>query len=378
MRHSSPGSSSEVSKDALDAFIRARFVLAYPSNRRDAFTLDVNLELPSGGITGVFGPSGSGKTTLLRCIAGLEQVSDGFFSFRNEIWQQNKFRLPAHKRPLGYVFQDANLFPHLTVLGNLRYAMKRARTKHQPDRIVTLLDIEHLLERKPERLSGGERQRVAIARALLVDPKLLLMDEPLSSLDAVRKREILPYLERLRDELQIPVLYVSHSPDEIARLADHLVVLENGRVSAAGEVNEVLTRLDPPLRLGEETGVVLPATVGAVDADWHLMRLDFAGGSLWTRQVEIPVGHRVRIRVLARDVSLSLQQPDLSSIQNLLRGTVDAVADDEHPGLALARVNVGASSLLARLTKRASAALGLSPGTNVWVQVKSAALMGPG
>jgi molybdate transport system ATP-binding protein len=378
MRHSSPGSSSEVSKDALDAFIRARFVLAYPSNRRDAFTLDVNLELPSGGITGVFGPSGSGKTTLLRCIAGLEQVSDGFFSFRNEIWQQNKFRLPAHKRPLGYVFQDANLFPHLTVLGNLRYAMKRARTKHQPDRIVTLLDIEHLLERKPERLSGGERQRVAIARALLVDPKLLLMDEPLSSLDAVRKREILPYLERLRDELQIPVLYVSHSPDEIARLADHLVVLENGRVSAAGEVNEVLTRLDPPLRLGEETGVVLPATVGAVDADWHLMRLDFAGGSLWTRQVEILVGHRVRIRVLARDVSLSLQQPDLSSIQNLLRGTVDAVADDEHPGLALARVNVGASSLLARLTKRASAALGLSPGTNVWVQVKSAALMGPG
>lgn len=360
--------------------IHARFVLPYPAHRREAFTLDVDLKLPPQGITGVFGPSGSGKTTLLRCIAGLERLSNGFFCFNGEIWQQNKFRLPAHKRAIGYVFQQANLFPHLSVLGNLRYAMKRARTKQQPDfdHIINLLGIEHLLERKPDRLSGGERQRTAIARALLVDPKLLLMDEPLSALDSARKREILPYLERLRDELKIPMLYVSHSPDEIARLADHLVMLEKGRVLAAGPVNEILTRLDPPLRLGEETGVVLPATVGMTDINWHLMRLDFAGGSLWTRQAELPAGHRVRVRVLARDVSLSLQRPNHGSIQNILHGTIDAIADDEHPGLALARVNIGTSALLARLTKRAAAALGLSIGVNVWVQVKSAALMGVG
>jgi molybdate transport system ATP-binding protein len=200
------------------------------------------------------------------------------------------------------------------------------------------------------------------------------MDEPLAALDLKRKQEILPYLERLHDELSIPVLYVSHSPDEVARLADYLVAMEDGKVLSAGPLADTLARLDLPFRLGEEVGAVLDATVGEVDKDWHLMRVDFAGGSLWARDQGLSVGRRVRVRVLARDVSLA-EQPGTSSIQNVLRGQVDAIGNDEHPGLLLVRVKLGATVLLARLTKRAAASLGVSPGQTLWVQVKSVALM---
>ncbi len=292
------------------------------------------------------------------------------------MWQDDKHWVPTHKRPIGYVFQEASLFTHLTVLGNLRYGLKRQRGAQRVslEQAIELLGIGHLLERKPDRLSGGERQRVGIARALALSPSLLLMDEPLAALDLKRKQEILPYLERLHDELDIPLLYVSHSPDEVARLADHLVVLEAGRALACGPLAETLARLDLPIRLGEDAGVVLEGQVGEVDATWHLARVDFAGGSLWARDQGLVPGSRVRLRVLARDVSLA-EQPGISSIQNLLRGQVDSVVDDEHPGVALVRVSVGPSALLARLTRRAVAMLDVHPGRQLWVQIKSVALL---
>ena len=354
------------------AGIRARFRLDWPG-----FTLDIDLELPTKGIIALFGHSGSGKTTLLRCIAGLERAPDGFLALNGEIWQNGAHWLPTHKRPLGYVFQEASLFPHLTVMGNLRYGMRRVSRERRVnlDQAIELLGIGHLLDRKPDRLSGGERSRIGIARALAVNPRLLLMDEPLAALDLQRKQDILPYLERLHDELEIPALYVSHSPDEVARLADHLVVMESGRVLADGPLTETLARIDLPIRLGEDVGAIIEATVGAVDNAWHLARVDFSGGSLWTRDRGLPVGRRVRVRVLARDVSLAREHPGQSSIQNVLQGRVDAIAAADHPGLVLVRVRIGAAMLVARLTRRAVVGLGIVPEQDLWIQVKSVALM---
>ncbi len=356
--------------------LRARFRLSYPG-----FALDVDLTLPERGVTALFGPSGSGKTTVLRAIAGLERAPGGFLEVNGEAWQDDDrgLFLPTHRRPLGYVFQEASLFPHLSVQRNLDYGMKRVAKAQQrvtADHVIELLGIGRLLDRLPERLSGGERQRVAIARALLTSPRLLLMDEPLAALDHERKQEILPYLERLHDELEIPVLYVSHAPDEVARLADHLVVLDAGRALAAGPLTETLARLDLPIRLGEDAGVVLDATVAERDDTWHLARVEFAGGSLWVRDSGLPVGHRARIRILARDVSLARGRIEGSSILNTLPARVLAMADDTHPALVLVRLDVGASPLVARLTRRSAAALELTPGLDVWVQIKAVALIG--
>lgn len=340
------------------------------------FALDVDLKLPATGVTALFGPSGSGKTTVLRCIAGLERASPGKLVVNGETWQDSDVWLPPHRRPVGYVFQEASLFPHLTVLGNLRYGLARSAEAKQVslEQAVELLGIGHLLHRKPEHLSGGERQRVGIARALAVSPRLLLMDEPLAALDVRRKQEILPYLERLNAELRIPVLYVSHMPDEVVRLADHLVAMESGRVVASGPLAETLARVDVPIRLGEDAGAVLDGTVAELDPEWKLARVDFDGGSMWARDNGLPIGRNVRVRVLARDVSLATE-PGMSSIQNVLRGRIEAIGDDDHPGIALVRVRVGKSIVLAQLTRRAAADLGVASGAETWVQVKSVALM---
>ncbi|MEY8875670.1 MAG: molybdenum ABC transporter ATP-binding protein [Leptothrix sp. (in: b-proteobacteria)] len=383
--------------------IEARFQLERPG-----FRLDVDLRLPGRGVTALFGPSGSGKTTLLRCIAGLERAPHGHLSVLGEVWQDGHSWRPTHQRPLGYVFQDANLFEHLSVLDNLRYGLRRLNgadgrpwwrrgreaSQEHLERAIELLGIGHLLQRRPAHLSGGERQRVGIARALALSPRLLLMDEPLAALDLTRKREILPYLERLHAELAIPVLYVSHAPDEVARLADHLVVLEQGRVLGHGSLVEMLARLDLPIRLGEDVGAVLDATVGALDPAWHLARMDFRGGHLWTRDPGLPLGRRVRVRVLARDVSLASRAHDDSSIMNTLPGVVEALADDAHPGVVLVRVRIGTQeaapgaapvgrpadgavsvSLVARVTRRSAAHLGVAIGQPIWLQVKSVALL---
>jgi len=355
------------------AGIQARFHINWPG-----FTLDVDLDLPAHGVTALFGHSGSGKTTLLRCIAGLERAPHGRLVVNGELWQDDTHWVPPHKRPLGYVFQEASLFPHLTVLGNLRYGMRRVvgAQRINLDAAIELLGIGPLLDRKPDHLSGGERQRVSIARALALSPRILLMDEPLAALDLHRKQEILPYLERLHSELDIPVLYVSHAPDEVARLADHIVALEGGRALACGPLVDTLSRLDLPIRLGEDTCVVLDATVAERDAAWHLARVAFPGGSLWVRDGGHPLGHAVRVRILARDVSIALHRVADTSILNCLPALVDQLAPDDHPALMLLRLKLGASPLIARLTQRSAAELRLAPGDKVWVQIKAVALVG--
>lgn len=357
--------------------IQARFRLDWPG-----FTLDVDLDMPGRGVTALFGHSGSGKTTLLRCLAGLERAMPGRLVVNGDVWQDNTGSaavwLATHHRPLGYVFQEASLFPHLTVMGNLRYGMRRSSNAQLAslDQAVELLGIGHLLERKPDRLSGGERSRIGIARALAVSPRLLLMDEPLAALDLKRKQEILPYLERLHRELDIPVVYVSHAPDEVARLADHLVVMDAGRAVATGPLTETLARLDLPIQLGEDVGVVLDAVVAERDATWHLARVEFPGGSLWVRDSGHALGQAARVRILARDVSIALQPVSGISIQNCLRTTVEEMATDNHPALSLLRLKAGTSPILARLTQRSASELGLVPGMVVWAQIKAVALIG--
>ena len=340
----------------------------------------LDLTVNEGDTIVIIGPSGTGKSTLLRCVNLLTRPNEG------QIWLDD-LEITAKgtdedkvRQHIGMVFQNFLLFNHLTALGNVKLGL--TRVKHMSDEAATEKAMRELsrvgladrANHYPGQLSGGQQQRVGIARALAVGPRLLLMDEPLAALDVQRKREILPYLDRLHDALEIPVLYVSHASDEVARLADHLVVLQAGQALASGPLAETLARLELPIRLGEDAGAVLEATVAEQDPAWHLVRLDFAGGSLWTRDPGLPLGRRVRVRVLARDVSLA-ETPSVSSIQNCLRGTVEALGDEDHPALALVRVRVGDSVLLARLTRRSAAALHIAPGRAVWVQVKSVALL---
>jgi len=356
--------------------IHARFRLAWPG-----FELDVDLALPGRGVTALFGHSGSGKTTCLRCVAGLERAGEAYLEVNGERWQDSASGLfvPTHERALGYVFQEASLFPHLTARRNLEYGLRRVKTDQRRvdwDHVVKLLGIEHLLERLPGTLSGGERQRVGIARALLTSPRLLLMDEPLAALDLKRKNEILPYLERLHDELDIPVLYVSHSPDEVARLADHVVLLDQGRAVAAGGLRETLARLDLPTALGEDAGVVVESHVAEHDDAYHLTRLTFPGGEVLVAQRSEALGQRLRFRVHARDVSLALTRAEGSSITNLLPARVEALAAADTPAHVLVRLDAGGTPLLARITRRSADQLGIAPGLPLWAQIKAVALLG--
>ncbi len=346
--------------------------------QRDGFELDAAFSAPPVGVTALFGPSGSGKTTLLRCIAGLERTQ-GWLHVNDELWQDEKTFVPVHKRPLGYVFQEASLFPHLSVRANLEYGYKRiaaSARRVQPEQVVEWLGLAHLIDRRDAMsLSGGERQRVAIGRALLVSPAILLMDEPLSALDTTSKQEILPYLERLHRELDIPVLYVSHAMDEVARLADHLVLMEKGRVVASGALVETLARLDLPTAHFDDAGTVIEAAVARHDEAYHLTQLDFPGGHLWVGKVEQPFGTSMRARVLARDVSIATQTPQGSSINNILNARIEEIRD-EGPDKVIVRLKVGeAQMLLSRITRRSRDHLGLVEGMYVCAQVKSVALM---
>jgi len=353
--------------------IKAQFKL-----QLESFSLDAVFTAPSVGVTALFGQSGSGKTTLLRCIAGLEHAA-GTLQVNGQTWQDAATFVPVHKRPLGYVFQEASLFPHLSVRANLEYGLKRIATAERKvpmEQVVEWLGLGRLIERgDPAKLSGGERQRVAIGRALLTSPRLLLMDEPLSALDHSSKQEILPYLERLHRELKIPVLYVSHSLDEVARLADRLVLMEHGRVIASGALGETLARLDLPTAHFDDAGAMVEAAVAQQDETYHLTRLDFAGGQLWVGKVDQPFGTLVRARVLARDVSIATHVPQGSSINNILTARIEEIRD-EGPDKVIVRMKVGdAQMLLSRITRRSRDHLGLAIGLDVYAQVKSVALM---
>ncbi|MES2415048.1 MAG: molybdenum ABC transporter ATP-binding protein [Pseudomonadota bacterium] len=363
-----------MSSDARAGGLRASFGL-----RRGGFSLDADLSLPGRGVTAIYGASGSGKTTLLRCVAGLEKTTDGLLSVNGDVWQDAAagiFR-PVHQRPLGYVFQEASLFAHLDVQQNLDFGLKRvpASQRRVPlDHAIELLGIGGLLHRRSDTLSGGERQRVAIARALATSPSLLLMDEPLASLDLQRKAEILPYLERLHDELDIPVLYVSHSPDEVARLADHLVLLDAGQVLAAGPARELMTRMDLPLAHGDSAAAIIDAVVSGTEPDYHLGHADFSGGQISLLNPHLTIGQRVRVRIQARDVSLTLQRHEGSSVLNVFAAVVTGVSADS-PGQVMVALDAGGSALLARISRKSADALALAPGKPVYAQVKGVALL---
>lgn len=349
------------------------------SLERGDFTLQVNLSLPANGITVLFGPSGSGKTTVLRCVAGLEKAG-GLISLGHEIWQDSATGLfkPTWQREIGYVFQEASLFEHLNVRQNLHFGLRRAgATGDIPSLSATLnlLGIGHLLNRAVTSLSGGERQRVAIARALATKPKLLLLDEPLASLDVARRKEVLPWLEKLHDQLQIPMLYVTHSVDELARLADHIVILERGTVRSCGPVTEAMVSPDVALAIGEEAGLVSKGQIIDRSAEDHVAQIRFGGGTLWVRDPGLAIGQNVRVRILARDVSLALSAHEDSTIQNRLQGIIDSIDADTHPSQAMVRVRCGEELILGRMTFRSLRNLDLHKGSPVWCQVKSAALI---
>jgi len=342
------------------------------------FTLRVQQSLPGRGVTALFGHSGSGKTTLLRCVAGLERPS-GTLHFKGQVWQDAQSFLPPHRRPLGYVFQDANLFPHLSVLGNLRYGLKRAgRGDADITPIVELLGIDHLLQRRPHLLSGGERQRVGIARALALQPQLLLMDEPLSALDIKRKQEILPYLERLHNELDIPVLYVTHAPAEVLRLADHVVMMQGGQVLDSLPLAQAVALPGSPLFAGHSHVAVLQCR--ADSAAQGLRALEVAGQLLRVPEEACSgcaPGRVMRLQVSARDVSISLLHLPEVSINNQLQARVVDIADAAHPVNVLVRLELGDGQLLfAEITRASRERLELRPGMLVWALVKAVALAG--
>jgi molybdate transport system ATP-binding protein len=353
---------------------------------RGDFKLDVDLLLPSQGVTVLYGHSGSGKTTCLRVLAGLERDAQAQVEVAGVVWQNSARRvfLPPHQRSLGYVFQEPRLFPHLSVEGNVRFGFDRTpahQRRHDWRHGLELLGIGHLLGRRPAELSGGERQRVAIARALATSPSLLLMDEPLASLDTARKAEILPWLEQLHARLDIPVIYVTHSADEMARLGDHLVLLENGLVRAHGPVTELMTRLDLPIAHGDTAASLIDARAGGFSAADHLSVLEFAGGRLLLPQASattLPPQAGVRIRIQARDVSLSLQMPEQTSVLNILPATVVDMTD-ETPGQVLVGLQLGSAAnpvrLLSRISQLSARRLGIAPGLPVFAQIKGVAMV---
>ena len=346
------------------------------SGRVGNFVLGVAFHCPMHGISALFGSSGSGKTTILRAIAGLQRL-EGRVIIGNVVWQDDSRQifLPSHQRSIGYVFQEASLFPHLSVRRNLEFGFRRVQQQRvRFDDAVDLLGIAELLDRHPEQLSGGQRQRVGIARALLTSPQLLLMDEPLASLDQVSKREILPYLERLHKELRMPVLYVSHAPKEIARLADHLVIVDNGKIRCAGTLNELYSRLDLAMDRGNDADTIIQAQVHAHDDEYHLSYLDFPGGRFSIERLSIASGQLGRLRVLANDVSITLQAQTHTSILNIFPATITAMQADGEAKILL-QLDLSGTPLLARITRKSAHNLDLKSGKQVFAQIKSVALI---
>jgi molybdate transport system ATP-binding protein len=339
------------------------------------FALDAALALELRGVAAVFGPSGSGKSTLLRCVAGLERAEGGV-RLGDRVWQDGRTFVPPHRRAIGYVFQDARLFPHLSIEGNLRYGLRRtpeAERRLTLERVARVLDLDPLLARRPASLSGGERQRVAIGRAVLGHPQLLLMDEPLAALDAQRKEEILPFIERLPAEFALPILYVTHAIEEVLRLASDLVLIERGRIVAAGPIEEVTSRLELHEYADRlDAGAVLRATVSRHEAARGLTHFVFAGGELRAPLTPLPEGAQVNIRIRARDVSLALEPPRAISILNVLPGRVVRIGEDGGPQ-AQVLLDVGAP-LWARITRASVVDLGLAPGTPVYALLKAVAV----
>jgi molybdenum ABC transporter, ATP-binding protein len=348
-------------------------------HRFAGFTLDVSFDGPDHGITALFGPSGCGKSTVVNAIAGLLRGHEGRIALDGTVLFDSArgINLPLRARRIGYVFQDARLFPHMRVRANLLYGFRRAPKENRRiavDQVIDLLGISTLLDRYPAGLSGGERQRVGLGRALLAQPRLLLMDEPLAALDPERKADILPYIERLRDDLGLPVVYVSHAIEEVARLADMLVLMDAGRAVAIGPVVDVMANLDLFEHVDEfEGGAVLPVQVLGHDETYQLTRLGFAGGELVVPRVNCPLGRNIRARIRARDVTLALSKPEAISALNVLPALISGVRREEG-AYAEVQVMMAETPLVVRLTRQSVDRLGLQPGQSVFAIVKSVAI----
>lgn len=346
--------------------------------KKDSFCLNAKLCLESAGVTALYGPSGCGKTTLLRALAGLESQAIGRIEVDGTLWQDSEAGvfLAPHLRPIGFVFQEGRLFEHLNVEGNLRFGLNRTpETKRRVSfgAVVEQLDLEPLLSRGTGSLSGGEQRRVALGRALLRSPGLLLLDEPLSGLDEERKSAILPYLERIQQTLVVPVIYVSHSLDDIIRLADELVCMESGRLISHGPLAEQLTRLDGDLAQGEEASALVDARVLRHHEEDHLTELSFSGGRLLVTRKDLDLNAPVRVRVQARDISLALSRAEDTSISNILEATIAAIGSS-HPHHRLIVLDVGGTRLLARISLRSASRLQLQVGSTVYAQIKAVAI----
>ena len=348
--------------------------------QREDFNLSINTTLPAKGFNGIYGHSGSGKTSLLRLIAGLEKKSSGSLYFKQQCWQNDSSFLPSQQREIAYVFQDSRLFPHLTVQGNLLYAYQRRFNNNGPsmEQVYQWFDLNALLTHQATHLSGGQQQRVAMARALLSSPQLVLMDEPLGSLDSVSKEAILQHLEKICDDLQAPIVYVSHDIEELSRLADHLLLLENGRVQAQGPLLELSSQLDLTLSHEENAGSIVEATVLQHDNRYHLTELTLDNNtqtqSLFLTRNDFHPGDKIRVRIPARDVSISLEKAKDSSILNILCCTIDLIEKNNNARI-LIRLKLANQYILARLTRKSVDRLQLHVGQTVYAQIKSVALL---
>lgn len=342
-----------------------------------AFKLAAELEFPARGITAIFGHSGSGKTTLLRLISGLEKVDNGYLSVQGNIWQDQQSFVNTENRNLGYVFQEPSLFAHLTVDKNLHFAIKRA--KHAVDKpyyqdVISVMGLEQLLNKIPSQLSGGEQQRVAIARSLLSKPQLLLMDEPLASLDYTRKQEILPYLEKLHQHFALPIIYVSHAMDEVTRLADHAIVLKEGQVITQGAINEVFSRNDLPFE--HHAGVVISGEISALESQWHLAKFCFGDAQLWLKDDGYQTEQTLKVQIQAKDVSISKSDHQDSSVLNRIQAEITSITDDNSPALSQVALKIGQHIIVASITQYSLDKLSLKVGDKVWAQIKSVAILG--
>jgi molybdate transport system ATP-binding protein len=348
--------------------------------RRGSFALDAQFDMPTPGVVALFGRSGCGKSTLVEILAGLLNADAGRIALDGTVLLDTDLKVcvAAERRRIGYVFQDARLFPHLRVAANLRYASRRA--VGQPyvafDTVTALLELGPLLDRRTHQLSGGERQRVAIGRALLSQPRLLLLDEPLASLDSARREEVLPYLETLRDQLTIPMVYVSHQFDEVLRLATHLVLIDSGKTIAQGGIGAMSLRPELRAIIGPEAvGAIVDGEIQSIDPATGLAKVKVGAGELNVRSANLAVGAKLRVQILARDVIVATREPHGLSVRNMLRGTVTAIASDAGDA-DLVSIDIGGATIMARITTAATRDLALAPGVGAWALVKTVSMRG--
>ena len=341
------------------------------------FLLELDFNIPSDGITALFGSSGSGKTSLLRCIAGLEENAIATIRFKNDLWQNHEYFLPTHERRIGLVFQRQNLFPHLSSRQNIEFAEKRVKSNFNNfnvDSVIDNLEIEPLLNKYPAQMSGGEQQLVALARTLKSGPALLLMDEPLSSLDDPRKNRLLEIIKNLNTKQGLPILYVTHSVDEVLKIADHLLMIENGKLSINKPLMEAFDDETINHQVWPHIGAVIEARLTSQTTEYGMHKLEFQGGNLWIPDSNKAIGFKTRLVILARDISIALSNHTDTSILNKVQAVITKIQEDANPAFLQIHSKAGPNNFRALVTKKSFSTLELETGKSIWLQIKSVAI----